>query len=513
MSQVTYRANLSAKSFPFLSENWGRTIIVPQYDNTFSRQLTSQEDPDKDVGIPQVFYCHNVMPHSQGFQSIGFDTVLTGTQVGTNQFTEIHYIKDPASSKEVYIARDVDYDLWQWTGTGGWTSAAAGAGGLLTFATVNGITYIHDSANDWYYDFPTDALVAAVYTGLGAGPFVGICESAGYLIFYDLDTIYWSSTLSPLDFTPSLITGAGSLSIEVAKGQIVYAQTHDLGFIVYTAGNAVISVYTGNSRYPFSFREIVGSDGIEVERGGAVVASDANTTNQYAYTLSGLQAISSSQSKSIFPELTDFISGSLYEDYDYATSIFTSTALTVPMVKQVAMIANRYLVISYAQRNGEVGSTPTIYQYALIFDAVNLRWGKIKTPHVDCFQHEFGATARKSIGFLTHEGTITTINFSPRLLNSQGVLALGKYQFIRSRLLQLDEINIENIEQGSNFSIYDLVALDGKNAVATPVTQLSSTGQYRKYGSRAVGINHSLVCKGSFNLDSLVLTFNVHGKR
>ena len=62
MSRITYRANLSAKSFPFLSQNWGRTIIVPQYDNTFNRQVTSSADVDADVGIPQIYYCHNVMP-------------------------------------------------------------------------------------------------------------------------------------------------------------------------------------------------------------------------------------------------------------------------------------------------------------------------------------------------------------------------------------------------------------------------------------------------------------------
>ena len=72
MAQITYRANLSAKSFPFISDNWGRTVIVPQYDNTFNRELSSQEDSDRDVGIPQAYYMHNVMPTAQGFQSVGW---------------------------------------------------------------------------------------------------------------------------------------------------------------------------------------------------------------------------------------------------------------------------------------------------------------------------------------------------------------------------------------------------------------------------------------------------------
>lgn len=76
MAQITYRANLSAKSFPFLSENFGRSVMVGQYDNNFVRQVVSPEDQDKDIGIPQLYYCHNVMPASSGFQSVGYTGIL-----------------------------------------------------------------------------------------------------------------------------------------------------------------------------------------------------------------------------------------------------------------------------------------------------------------------------------------------------------------------------------------------------------------------------------------------------
>jgi hypothetical protein len=80
-------------------------------------------------------------------------------------------------------------------------------------------------------------------------------------------------------------------------------------------------------------------------------------------------------------------------------------------------------------------------------------------------------------------------------------------------LIQLDEVNVENIQPSATFSAYALSAIDGKNQIKSSLGLLASSGLYRKYGSRAIGINVSLVFKGAFNLVSLVLAFNIHGKR
>jgi len=34
----------------------------------FNRQVQSTEDTDKDRGIPQIFYGHNIVPTGQGFR-------------------------------------------------------------------------------------------------------------------------------------------------------------------------------------------------------------------------------------------------------------------------------------------------------------------------------------------------------------------------------------------------------------------------------------------------------------
>jgi hypothetical protein len=67
MSQITYRGNLASATWPLISALFGRSVIVGGPDQNFIRQLYSPEDPDKDIGVPQIYYLHNVLPTSSGF--------------------------------------------------------------------------------------------------------------------------------------------------------------------------------------------------------------------------------------------------------------------------------------------------------------------------------------------------------------------------------------------------------------------------------------------------------------
>src|ERR1700744_6157259 len=89
MAQVQYRANLSAKDFTFVAETWGRTVVLKSFDQNFSRQVVSATDPDKDIGIPQIYYCHNVMPASGGFQSIGYTKFVNPFPTGDQNEVQI----------------------------------------------------------------------------------------------------------------------------------------------------------------------------------------------------------------------------------------------------------------------------------------------------------------------------------------------------------------------------------------------------------------------------------------
>lgn len=592
MAQLKYRANLSAKVFPFLSENWGQTIIVPQYDNTAARGLTSPEDSDQEAGIPQVYYCHNVMPNAQGFQSVGYDTLI-GAQTPLIDIRQIFVLRDGAGNR-IYFA--VSTGGYYSTNAGGNWSPATLIGNtevaipVVTVAYVAGKSYIYLAGQGCYvYNFTTQQLDSVTLTGLDIIKTQGIVASSGYLVAWMAPTngksftittvanapggavnsidglvlnqvisapgifppgttiiglkpadvplpgdppsittdqdalvtgtnqpvtslsqssgIAWSSTIDPTDFIPSLVSGAGGGQVEQAKGNIVTCVASPTGFVVFTTQNAVSAVYTNNSRYPFNFREVLGSSGIDnIDQ----VAYAANSNLVYAYTSSGVQAIGTQQAQTILPDVTDFLSGQVFEDFDETSSQFTRTILTAELKKRITVISDRYLVFSYGI---------TTYTHALVFDMAQKRFGKLKKTHATLLEYENIANtpieiSKNSIALVTNRGEFNVVNFTPRPNgNSYGVLLLGKYQYVRPRFLQLDEITVENVSNTSTFVCKILSSFDGKNQIVSTPAVLEVAGKLIQYGSRAMGLNHSLLLIGNFNLNTVVLTFNTCSKR
>lgn len=510
MSQITYRGNLNAKVFPFVAEYFGRSIIVPGQDQNFSRQLGSNEDPDKDKGIPQVYYCHNVMPSAQGLQSIGYTTPVGPLPMETS-FIGINILRDAATGSEVFFSSTSDgrnfvlpfgNPSWRQINTIGGT-----AGKVVTVAFVNGQTYLYFATIGCYkYVAASDTLVAVTLAGLTVGLVLGITAASGYMLAWGLSTVSWSSTVDPTDFVPSSVTGAGGGAVEAVKGNIVGCVAHQMGFIVYTIENAVAASYSGNAKYPFNYREIVASGGL-----GTLdyISYDADSGNQYAYTTSGFQLVSMTSSTTVFPELTDFIAGRYFEDFDEILLAFISTSLTSPMVKSVSVVSSRYLVVSYGI---------TSLTHAIVFDMATKRFGKLKIPHVKCFEWKLLTptvieTPRESLAFLQLDGTIKLVDFTYTSTNSTGILICGKYQYVRSRLLQLEGVDLENVKQVGNFKLYDMYTLDGKNTHTVEGTLAQNTGVFREYKFHSTGVNHSLLFKGGFYLVSIELVFNIHGRR
>lgn len=507
MSQVTYRANLSAKSFPLLSENFGRSVIVGQYDNNFVRQVVSPEDQDKDIGIPQLYYCHNVLPVAAGLQSVGYTEILPAIG-GITDFAKIFIIRDTDASM-VYLGVRANGDFYISDGTGSpWVYKLPGiAGRLVTVALVAGSSYIYIERNGCYtYNFGTGGFDYVVLGGLDASQIIGLCDSSGYLIAWTKNSIAWSSTIDPTDFVPSDVTGAGGGGVEEVKGAIRYCIPHTLGFIIGATDNSVAAIAQSNTRYPFQYRELVGSGGMTSMD---LISYDANTIGLYAYTTAGMQMINIQQTQTVLPEITDFVSGKYFEDFDDSTKSFSYTNLSSPMQKAVSVVCERYLVVSYGISE---------LTHAIVYDLVMKRYGKLKLPHVQCFTYTLPATGimevpKQTFAFLRKDGSVAVVDFSITSSSSNGTAILGKYQFARARTLQLDTIALESVRPSQSFSLTVQTALDGKNTVNSTPALLSSAGLSREYGCRAVGINHSLLCQGGFMLNSLVLQFNIHGKR
>ena len=125
---------------------------------------------------------------------------------------------------------------------------------------------------------------------------------------------------------------------------------------------------------------------------------------------------------------------------------------------------------------------------------------------------ELVETPRRSIALLTNTGEVKIVKIDILNKNSNGVILLGKYQYVRNRKLTLDTVTVENVPEGGDFSLTDNYTLDGKNSLSKPGTILESTGTLRKYGVNVTGMNHSLMFKGAFHVTSLQLAFHNNGR-
>lgn len=529
MAQVRYRANLSAKDFVFSSQNWGRSVILKQFDQNFSRQIVSPTDPDKDIGIPQIFYGHNIMPAAQGFQSVGIKQIVGGPNIPANEVFQIlpwengttgyygYFLIQLVSNNGTIVTYNIYgitafFGVWSYLGTAACPIAAANL--RFTSALVGGTTYLYAPLLGCYsYDGTTFSSVTL--TGLTASQIIGITQSFGYMIAWSTSAVAWSSTLTPTDFTPSLITGAGGGSVTALKGGINLCSHHTFGFIVFSQLNCVAAIYSGNSRYPFNFREVIGGGGVSTK--DQLIDLDSESGNLYAYTSAGVQIVSVTQAQTVFPEVTNYVGGSRFEDFNDATLSFIETDITAGLFyKQLNVVANRYLVISY----GITQTTPQIYTHALVYDIAMKRWGKIKFTHVQAFEGLFNnptllsvqANARTSFCLLDPNGNIYQVDFS-QLATTGGTIILGKYQHARDRLITLEQIDLEYVQNTANLTVNVLPTLDGKTFLSpVPVTAIAATNA-PQYPCRVTGMNHSLLIQGVFQLNSLLLTYHANGRR
>lgn len=509
MSQIVYRGNLAAKIFPFISDFFGQSVIVAGQDQNYTRQNVSSEDPDKDIGRPQLYYCHNVMPSSQGFQSVGYTTPVMGFPLET-QFQRPFTLRDTLNVAVFFVSTIDGRNFILPFGNPSWqqiNTIAGTAGKIVTTAYINGQSYLYfANIGCYYWDSISNSLLPITLAGLDPTQILGITSSAGYMLAWTKNTVLWSSTISPVDFIPSLITGAGGGGVQAAQGNITTCVNHQLGFIVYTTDNSVAAVYSGNARYPFNYRELVSSGGVANIN---LVSGDSNSSNQYGYTTSGMQLISMTGTQTVMPEVTDFIAGALFEDFDDVALTLVQTPLTTTMKKELSTISNRYLIISYGILS---------FTHALVYDIVMKRYGKLKIPHIGCFEWqlltpEVNETPRTSIGFLQQDGTIKVVDFTFNSPTSNGTMLLGRFQYVRARTMILEEAKFESVNVNDTFVVTDQISIDGKNIALSQTGYPKISGELRDFKFHADGINHTLVCQGGFYANSFELTFHIGGRR
>lgn len=548
MSQIYHRANLASDDIPLLSAFQGQTVLMGKLDQDYELN-SSPNNPNrlqKEKQLPQAYYCHNVMPTGKGYQSVGYLEKVVAKS-GATDFRSIFVLRDvlenktffsPSGGKNYFFDRNV----------GIWNSVSSFPGQentLVTVAYLNGETYIYYSKLGCFkYNKITHTLDPVVLTGLIAANVNGICSANGFLLAWDdTNTVYRSQSAAPLNFTPDPGLGSGAGIPEDIKGKIVVLLPISNGFIIYTTANAVAGIFQQNIRYPFIFKEVTGSSGVQAPEH---VSWTDNSGEHFAWSKAGLLRLNKSTATPFYPEITDFLVAKIFEDFDETTNLFTLTKLTTQLNVKLTSIGSRFLIISYG-----ISGMDT-FTHAIVFDLAFKRFGKLKIDHVDCFNYAvpnlsgeitwdmLGAlswtdlgdttwadlgvngvktaeTPKEILGFLNNNGQVQIVNFDLAHSGDAGVLIMGKYQFIRGHLTILDEVEFENADPLANFTLSILTAMDGKNtsAITTPYQDINA-GSYHHYlcdEKQCVGKNHSLVAKGTFNLTSLQIIFHDGGKR
>jgi hypothetical protein len=504
MAQSTYDINLQDTGFPMLSEQQTHTYINTKDG---ARQ-------------PHLSYCHNVLPTKYGLKSIDYNSriPLFPGVVPATYFDDVRIVF--ATNKErchmalrlngsIMLLKEAATAWVQMTVTTIPVRArpVTFSSNDITTATVNGITYVFQrNFGCFLIDFDTNALVEVELIGLVTADFIGIIGSVGYLIAYTADAIVWSSTINPLDFVPSQVTGAGGGNIADVDGDIKFITYNSTGILVYAKSNIVSGSYTGNAQFPFKFREVAESKGgLTID----LVTYEANSAAQFAFSRAGLQAVSAQKAEVILPEISDFLSGGRFEDFNETTNTFERTYIgtSQTMRRKLKLVTSRYLVISYSLP-GSVS-----YTHAIVFDKVLSKLGKLRIDHTDVFELVSNQVdgINDSLAVLTKEGRVYTVG-----LNSAygfGVAIMGPIAFSPTRLLTLQEVATDNSVVGGAFEVLTLAALDGKNSVPITGTLAYAESRLTKRAFRATAKAHSIVVKGNFDLVNCTISYSINGMR
>lgn len=169
-----------------------------------------------------------------------------------------------------------------------WATDCSNEEYLLAYvgANVEGIPHTPDGHKVWMTSGTVlgDNLMAEPVAGIQADQIKTPIGVHGRIIGHNTKFLFWSG-LNPLDFVPSLHTGAGSAGHTADIGQIVQLIEGDDGFYVLGTRGALWATCTGDPTVPFSFSLIPNFSGV---RPDSVVRRRYNAQNLLVLSNTGL---------------------------------------------------------------------------------------------------------------------------------------------------------------------------------------------------------------------------------
>ena len=347
-------------------------------------------------------------------------------------------------------------------------------------------------------------------------------------------TAVFTKETTQIDFEPSTVTGAGGGNVEDLRGQIVVCRPSVSGFVAYTKSNAVMASYTQSAEYPYVYRNIPNSSGVDV---AADVTDSATAGFHFALTDAGIQQMASTGAKQFEPAIQDWLFADNFTEVEIGTdnkpTIVTGTRTTAYRTA-ICFLGKRYLCIS----RGTGVATPCRYSEALIYDTALSRYGKLVLPHNGFLEFEEHLCVIE--GFITNTNTASVPTNVPKITKFMptnalstvvtpftvtgtrelGLATFGRFRWVREQQVDLQEAlisNLFNVSKGDS-RVWALVS-SSRNTTMTGtaplyIHKIGSTGAVRVLGGNKVGgDDFSLVVSAPFKLNTLELVITSGGHR
>lgn len=491
-----------------LKVNLTSPVYIPRSDG-FSRTLL---DPNKNIednkGLPQPYFIQDALPTKGGYTAVDF-MQSAPSPGGANLFKEGFFLLDANNLPYYFFPQN---QATQYIYAGGLWRVATIVGatsGAYSFSQVRQQSYICFPGNGLYtYNVETNALTKAVLIGIQESGIKGVANAKGYNILFTDTQLYWSSVLNPLDFVPSLSTGAGTNQIQDIRGRITTVLPIKDGFITYSERNAISATFSGNLAFPWVFKEIEGSNSVSAS---TQVSYEANLLNHIIWSEdSGFMQLSKTSAEPAWPEITDYIRSKLVETLVLTPPRLVTAVAPSAAVKVVAL-SSRYVCLSHQEVVAGTGE----FAQVIIYDLGLQRWGKIAKTHVDVLRYSTTlsttALALESplFSLLSKTGEISSyfqIEWqTQRTLASTPAILIGK--FTSSSSYTTDILGVEVESSLPSTEVWLLTSLDGKTiAEVTKLQALADTNlkEVRNYPCYQSGKWHSLLITGGFSLTAVI---------
>lgn len=384
-----------------------------------------------------------------------------------------------------------------------------------------------------------------------AADITAICASQGYLVVAAKNQIAYAllagSKFNFSEFQDGALTGSGVRIPEELQGEITAIRAVPGGFIIFSEHNAVSAFYSSsNFATPWNFREISGCGGVRSVRN---VSSESSSGAVFGTTSVGLQQITLSNAKDVSTGFDDYLSGKLFELYDYTNDNIRQLRVSSNINTRCTLIGSRYVCIS-AGINFQ-----NEFELLHVFDLHLKRWGKIRKLHGDALQlsdvevsrplrvsdlegytiaERYASVtvaslmldanvaiseSRQKIGLMNLDGSITQVLIGQGDASddvTEAIVQVAGMKIARNRNITIHTMEVDGVKDSPETQMLLHPSYDGRNYSAAVLddslwTKVEQVGDRLRYGGLLSANCMALTVRGKYTLTTLEVEFSMEG--